>query len=227
MTDDHIVEVYAAADSFEAERLREHLADAGIQTTIVGDEINHVAGSMPYGGIASPRLWVHERDKDAAAELIEEWLANKAGADTTATDSNEPSSESDVEEESDQEVAPAEVEGISAFGKLLMLLGFGCILLGASFGWSNYQIVEAYSEQTEARQVGIEPTYQYQVQDKTYTVHLSTVSSAADIPATVTVHFKPGNPGERLVGELPSPALPIVFGTFFGVLIMFIVYRLN
>jgi hypothetical protein len=243
MNEDHIVEVYATADAFEAERLRELLAEADIQATVVGDEINQMAGSMPYGGVASPRIWVHEHDKVEAARLIQQWLTTKSDSGAVDADADD----ADADDRAGDEDLPVEVEGISAFGKLLMMFGLGCILTGAYFSWTNHQEANSYSGEAEGVRVeadatlqGIETSFrnahlpvaidahfQYQVRNKTYSAEMIGASSAAGIPPTVTVHFKPASPRDYMLGSLPSTSLPLVFGSFFGLLVMFIVYRLN
>lgn len=238
MNQDHIVEVYAAADLFEAETLRDLLDEAGIQAQVIGSEVRQTEGSVPEGGVTLPRVCVHEQDMEEAARLIEQWLSEKADRDDLAN-------ESDRDDQEDDETAPAEVEGMSALGKLLMLFGLGCILLGASFAWSNYQELQKCSGFTEASRVQpwirivpplhpetnlpmpVDVSYEYQVNGQKYSAMLAKASNPNDAPATVPIHYNPGNPGEHLLGELPSIWLPLAFGGFFGLLLMFIVYRLN
>lgn len=244
MIEDKIVEVYAAADSVEAERLRELLEEEGIPATVVGDEINHLAGSMSFGGVASPRIWVHEQDKEKAAELIQEWLdESAAGTDDADFDQAEQQSELNAASDSDEEGTSA--EGISALGKLLIVFGLGFVLTGAYYARSNQQLAATFAGDAEAVRVAVFPLaqgmppgqeqaprtfdayYEYRVNGEAYEARLTNLWSEANAPATLSVHFKPGNPHEHWIGSLPSPWLPLVFGTFFGVLVMFIVYRLN
>jgi hypothetical protein len=63
---ERMVKVYVARDSFEGYFLKDLLASHGIESQVV-DENSVYAG---VGGIERPKLWVFEKDEEAARDLI-------------------------------------------------------------------------------------------------------------------------------------------------------------
>jgi hypothetical protein len=61
-------EVYQAADRVEAQMLKDHLSQAGIATTIVGDHLSGAVGELPAN--IFPTLWVlDDSDLERATHL--------------------------------------------------------------------------------------------------------------------------------------------------------------
>jgi len=71
---ERMIEAYVARDSFEGHFLKDLLSDNGIEAQVT-DENSAYAG---VGGLASPKVWVFEKDQDAARQLLEEYEATRA-----------------------------------------------------------------------------------------------------------------------------------------------------
>jgi hypothetical protein len=71
MTSEGPVEVYAARDLADAYIVREMLAEAGVEATVMGEPLGMVAGKVPPLGV-TPRIWVRGEDADRARPLIEQ-----------------------------------------------------------------------------------------------------------------------------------------------------------
>jgi hypothetical protein len=74
---ERMVEVYIAGDVLEAHFLKELLNQHGLEAQVVGE-------NSAYSGltaIAGPRLWVFERDRERAREILAEYEAGRARAD--------------------------------------------------------------------------------------------------------------------------------------------------
>lgn len=71
------VEVYAAGNMAEAQFVRNLLADAGIEATIVGEPLGMAAGRVPPL-LATPRIWVRAGDADRARPVVEEYERRRA-----------------------------------------------------------------------------------------------------------------------------------------------------
>jgi hypothetical protein len=69
---DRIVEVYSAANGFEAHALCTALEDKGIRTQVVGESLAIAAGDLPPGFAIAPKIWVREGDSGRAREIIED-----------------------------------------------------------------------------------------------------------------------------------------------------------
>jgi len=68
-----IVDVYAAANAVEANLVKAMLADAGIESRVVGELLNAAAGGLPLGQVLAPRVWVAPEDAARARQSIIEW----------------------------------------------------------------------------------------------------------------------------------------------------------
>ncbi|MES9975993.1 DUF2007 domain-containing protein [Candidatus Thiodiazotropha sp. LNASS1] len=65
-----MLELYQAADRVEAQMLKDHLRQKGIETVIVGDHLSGAVGELPAN--IFPTLWVLEdRDLALAKRLTE------------------------------------------------------------------------------------------------------------------------------------------------------------
>lgn len=72
--DDHltkarIVELCSAANAFEANALQASLADAGVQSRIVGENLGNEIG-VPLGDVVAPRILVREEDLARARQVL-------------------------------------------------------------------------------------------------------------------------------------------------------------
>jgi hypothetical protein len=71
MAEDH-VEVYEGADSYDAQFVRNLLADAGIEAIVVGDAADGAVGDRtPFS--SPPKIWVPPADVDRARPIIAEY----------------------------------------------------------------------------------------------------------------------------------------------------------
>jgi hypothetical protein len=71
------VEVYAARNLAEAFFVRDPLAEAGVEATVVGEPLGMVAGKVPPLGVM-PRLWVRAEDAERARLLVEQHRERRA-----------------------------------------------------------------------------------------------------------------------------------------------------
>jgi tetratricopeptide (TPR) repeat protein len=79
MDDSSVVELYSAADVYEAHSLRDHLELAGIRSRLVGDTLQGAAGGLPLGEVIAPRIWVARADQSRARRVLRKWLAEREG----------------------------------------------------------------------------------------------------------------------------------------------------
>jgi hypothetical protein len=76
MDDAKIVEIYSAANSFEAYAMANALKAAGIKARVVGDALAMAAGGMGFGVPSAPKVWVLKEDEARARELLVQWKAD-------------------------------------------------------------------------------------------------------------------------------------------------------
>jgi hypothetical protein len=85
---DRMVKVYNARDSFEGYFIKDLLASHGVEAQVV-DENSGFAG---VSGIEQPRVWVFEKDEEAARDLITryETIKKESTPDSEADDDPTP-----------------------------------------------------------------------------------------------------------------------------------------
>ena len=76
------VEVYAAGTMAEAQFVRNLLADAGIEATVVGEPLGMAVGELPPL-VATPRIWVRAGDAERARPVVEEYDRRRSGGRAT------------------------------------------------------------------------------------------------------------------------------------------------
>jgi hypothetical protein len=74
MNDSKIVEIYSAANSFEAYAMTNALKAAGIKARVVGDLLGVGSEAYPIQPIG-PRVWVLQEEEAQARELLKKWHA--------------------------------------------------------------------------------------------------------------------------------------------------------
>jgi hypothetical protein len=67
-----LVEIYSAGDAIEANAVCDALAEAGIESQIIGENLHNALGDIPFT-IAGPRVWTMEGDATRARIVIQEW----------------------------------------------------------------------------------------------------------------------------------------------------------
>lgn len=67
-----LTEVYAARDEIDATLIQTMLAESYIEARVVGGQIMGAIGEVPAGLPSAPRVWVSDRNADAAIALIRE-----------------------------------------------------------------------------------------------------------------------------------------------------------
>jgi hypothetical protein len=243
---DRVVEVYSAANAFEAHELCAVLEEEGIRAQIVGESLGTAAGCLPLGEVVAPKLWVWEHDATRARAIIDAWVSQPHEEWIEGDEAGEP------EEEPDEEDAPpASVTRSSCLGHLCMVVGAVCFLAGAIWGGRNWMIMytypaisegvltrgRAHTEHYEAapsdenipgnRQryvtsVKYDLQYGFVVDGKHY-VALTPNSSVAD--RRTPVHYDPQDPERNVVGPLPQPWIILVSLCGPGALLWLIGYR--
>jgi hypothetical protein len=76
MDDSDIVEIYSAANSFEAYAMANALKAAGVKARVVGDILGTAAGGLGFGMPCAPKVWVLKDDEARARELLVQWKAD-------------------------------------------------------------------------------------------------------------------------------------------------------
>lgn len=71
---DRMVKIYVARDAIEGHFLKDLLSGHGIEAQVT-DENSAYAG---VGGIERPKVWVFEKDQEAARSLLDEYEVTRA-----------------------------------------------------------------------------------------------------------------------------------------------------
>jgi rubrerythrin len=70
--------IYSSPDVSEIEILRGLLAEAGIKTTVLNEDVGEVAGMVPFAE-ATPQVWVVNDDDEARAlKIVEQMESGEA-----------------------------------------------------------------------------------------------------------------------------------------------------
>jgi hypothetical protein len=244
---DRIVEVYSAADSFEAHGLCSVLQENGIQSRIVGEELGVAAGCLPLGEAMAPRIWVREGDAARAREIIEEWTSQPHQELSELVESDEKSEE-DEEEAEEEDMPPAPGTQFRWLSRCFVIAGTACALLGTTWAWHSWMAMQKYRGTTEGALVGGEPhlytyipapsdknipvpreppsfsiyydlQYAFSVDGKTY---YSIVRDANTAERQIVIHYDPNHPKENVAGPLTSPSTVLVAVLGIGACVSFI-----
>ena len=76
MTED-VIEIYIARNESEAAMVQGLIEQAGIECHVVGQLIQGIAGEVPVGIPACPRLWVKGPDSKAARQIVDDWESGR------------------------------------------------------------------------------------------------------------------------------------------------------
>jgi hypothetical protein len=250
MTTDRVVEVFSAANVFEANRLCALLEEEGIRAKVVGDMLGNAAGWLPPRETA-PRVWVRQQDESRARQIIDAW-GHEAYSDASSVD------ESDGGE--DEETPEARTDGLSTgdqsvtlAGKILATAGIGCILFGIATATQCWRVAGELSGTAAAiltdrgyyprfeydfepgrsdLPVRLQPVmgvrlvrtseYTYVVQGESYVVCREGLHEP---PHDLTIRYNPRHPAEYRVGPLTPPWLPLVLGSSFGLFLILVGYK--
>jgi hypothetical protein len=219
---DRVVEVYSAANAFEAHELCAVLEEAGIRTQVVGESLGTVAGCLPLGEVVAPKLWVWEHDATRAREIIDTWLSQPRQEWTEGDEGSEPEEE---------DVPPIPLAKSSCLTQLCMIVGAVCVLAGAIWGGWNWLTLcrcpataqgvliggKGYTqtyrpaptdENNPARRrdlvvsVRYDLQYGFEVDGKQYmaSTHYGNVADRR-----LPIHYDPRDPERNVVGPLPQP----------------------
>ncbi|HEX3658099.1 MAG TPA: DUF2007 domain-containing protein [Pirellulales bacterium] len=238
MEDDHIIEIFSAKDPLEANAVCSLLQGAGIRARVVGESVNQIAGSLPLNGISSPRVWVPERDKNEAANLIKRWMNEQEASDPDATIDDDCTSPEGSTEGEPSNKASDGAGTVSAVGKVLMCASGTLILVGGVLTWFAYTKAQECSAVTAAdffyfkahatrNRVINDAIYRYHVNDRIYTGRIDDVLPGHSVPRHTVVHYDPHDPEQCVVGEMISPWQPLIYCGSAGALLMLVAYRLG
>ncbi|QDT57392.1 hypothetical protein Pan44_54610 [Caulifigura coniformis] len=92
---ERMIEAYVARDSFEGHFLKDLLSGQGIEAHVT-DENSVYAG---VGGIERPKVWVFEKDQEAARRLLEEYEATRAQSAAQPDEADDIAPEFDARDE--------------------------------------------------------------------------------------------------------------------------------
>jgi hypothetical protein len=73
MEDPDIVEIYRAANPFEAHAVANALLAEGINARVVGDFLSGAAGGLPITQITAPCVWVRKEDEAKARHILDQF----------------------------------------------------------------------------------------------------------------------------------------------------------
>ena len=90
MSSHELTEVYAARDEIDAALVQSMLADSNIGARVVGGQIMGAVGEVPAGLPSAPRVWVSDKDANAAVALIREMEEKRRETWIRRKDSEEP-----------------------------------------------------------------------------------------------------------------------------------------
>lgn len=76
--DMRIVEIYRAGDVVEAHAVANLLRAHDIDVRVVGEVIETIQGSVPFGRSSAPRLWTNREQATQAKATIAAWQATRA-----------------------------------------------------------------------------------------------------------------------------------------------------
>ena len=93
---ERMVKVYVARDSIEGHFLKDLLAGHGIEAQVVDENSAYVG----LGGIERPKLWVFEKDQDAARQLLMDYEATRKESSSGPDEGDDVAPELDVGDES-------------------------------------------------------------------------------------------------------------------------------
>jgi hypothetical protein len=220
---DRVVEVYAAANVFEAHELQAVLAEEGIQSQIVGEELGNAAGCLPLGEALAPRIWVREADASRAREIIDQCIGqpHEEGAEPLDGDDQDAS----------EEEAETPGAGYYWLGQALMGLGMICIVAGLVWGSVNWVTLHTHQGTAQGVLVGgkdktsyipatsdrnvpgagqrsgffsfdYELEYQFTASGKNY---YAVVENGNVDDRQVPIHYDLEDPGQNVVGPLTRP----------------------
>jgi hypothetical protein len=80
---------YRAADMVEARALVAYLAEAGVESRVLGEPLAGAYGGVSAGGLDQLEVWIAAKDEPEARELIAEWRAETAAARAKAIRTSE------------------------------------------------------------------------------------------------------------------------------------------
>lgn len=151
MVADRVVEVYSAANAIEAQGLCALLEEEGIRAQIVGEQLGSAAGCLPLGEALAPRIWVREDDVEQARGIIQEWISQP---DQQWNWPDEGDQQSELEEEPEDEAPRASHGRFYWLGRVFVIAGVACILIGAVWAWQTWMTMREYQGIAEAMLVG-------------------------------------------------------------------------
>ena len=120
---------------------------------MVGEFLGSAAGALPLGETVSPRIWVWEVDLPRAEEVIDERTGEAAEVPVTLAEGDEcgatdASEEEEDEEEEEEEPPPTPAARFHWLGRVLVLLGAACIVVGAAWVFFNWTTMRQCSAAT-------------------------------------------------------------------------------
>ena len=84
MEDSDAILAYRAASAVEAHALVAHLANAGVDSRVLGESLQGAYAGIRLGGMDLPEVWVAGKDCVAAEPIIAAWQAEHFPAGATA-----------------------------------------------------------------------------------------------------------------------------------------------
>lgn len=238
-----VVELCSASDIVEAYSFCNLLEQEGIPARIVGDVLGNVAGGVPLGEPVTPRIWVRERDRRRALELLDQTPETELGVDED---------QEDAEAETVDELDDLETPSSRRFDFLsqgFYIVALVCVIAGASWAWRNQTMLSMYSATTEGQYAGyrrsgeevvyipnaldsssnrvsfravVDVLYEYVVDGKIYNATVRDVSTHSP---SVVIHYDPNRPGDHVVGPLTPPWLILVVSLGSAAIFAFVGYQ--
>ncbi len=222
-----IVELYSAANVFEALALHNELEQAGIRSRLAGELLENAPGALPLGQITAPRLWVWDEDLPRAREIGNAWIRR---ADQGGRISDEEDESTEVDEEPDEgTAAPASDRRSTGPDCVWTVAGLACIAIGIFWAGHRWAALRTYSAATEGvltryklrHSTHVPPPPEIPRSHERATIHFwyeafyafnvgpwtyYAVTESGIPPARrAMIHYDPSDPNNNFVGPLPSP----------------------
>lgn len=143
---DRVVEVYAAANAIEAHELCAVLAEEGIQSQVVGEQLGGAAGCLPLGEAIAPRIWVREADAARSRKIINEWTSQSHQEWLDPLDGDD---QDELDEETEENAPQASGDWCRWFGQALAMVSAVCFVLGSV--WAAYDGIALHTHQGLAK----------------------------------------------------------------------------
>jgi hypothetical protein len=235
------VEIYSAANAFDAYVIANALIVAGIEARVVGEFLGTGSYVLPLGQPFGSRIWVRSDDEARARKLLEEYESQTENTIQTPesfeTEIEEPSSYETAEVLEESEPIPVAGRTLGFIGPLLVMVGIACIGIGLFWAFRNHRLLTYYLETAQAQYIKYNfaseksynsgtPIWYFTYAFKVDGVQHTVVIERSKFPGEyITVRYNLNDPADGYADPILHPALCLVLGVVFGGFALFLAYQ--